>query len=378
MRVDGRAAICWAGVAGVAAAAAAFDASARLFPVDFSIFGAAADTLLSAGWADSFTDADVQVGPLHLLLLGLLRSAARALDVQHRLLVAVATQIGVALGAMAVLRAVSGRRAPLQETVVGIATVVGGLGWVAYISGHPEEVAIGLLWTWASVRARTGDGLASGAILAAAAALKLAGLLGLPLLLLLPAERRKVALVTCGVSLVCVYAPFFIWGDVATFSYAWSVESAVLSLLLPAVSEFPWWMRALQAAITVALGSCVAIFMATRAGIVWLLPMVLLAIRVLLDPMPHYYLWTPFEVLALIAAIDLGGLARPRRIWLPFAAYGLTLARYLPAAAGVTLRLALLATLSALVHRDPWLDPAPPGSSGSRGEQTVAGTGRAV
>jgi hypothetical protein len=355
----------------LAACAGAFDASSQLFPVDFSIFGRAADTLLSADWADAFISEDVQVGPLHLLLMGAMRGIARSADLQYRLVFAVVTQAVVAAGVMGTVRVVLGRREIWVEGLTGLATVVGGLGWVAYISGHPEELLVGLLWTWAAVRARRGHAVEAGVAVGIAALLKLAGVLGLPVLFLLAArrDRFKAILVSAGM-VVLGYAPFFVFGHVETFSYEWGVRSALLDALLPAGATFPWELRVLQAAVAVALGGLIVQRLGTRAGIVWLVPMSIVVGRTVLDPLPHYYLWMPFDALGLVAAAALTSSGSFRRQAVAFgAAYTLLLVRYLPTGAGVAIRVAALVLLVVLVARERGLDPAPaPGAGGGREE----------
>lgn len=363
----------------LAAASGAFDAASALFPLDLSTLGAAADTLLSEQWRSTFSSPDVQVGPLHLLLLGSLRGLARSLDLAHRLVFSVAVQTGVAAAAMVTARRVVGRRRPLIECAVGVATIFGGVGWTAYISGHPEELFIGLLWIWSGTYARQDRGIEAGLLVGLAAALKLTGVLGLPLLLLLPSTRDRVraALVAC-VTGVVVYGPFLAFGPVRTFSYRWPVDNALWGRLIDGSAGFPWALRVLQGALVVAVGSFAALRLRRSSDATWAAVLVLAAVRFLSDPQPHHYFWLPFEAAAVVGAASIAAASIPWRSALAAAcAYGAMTARYLTPLPGLASRLALGAILVVMSRSgsgsDDSLDPAPPGGLGPRRSETLVG-----
>ncbi len=327
----------------LAAAVGTVDGMEPLTPADSTYINAAGMRVLGGDIGAAYEHPNVQVGPLQLLLAGALARFAMAAGVPVGALfsavIQVMTTVGLVLTLRAFLRA-QGRTEPVLELAAGLAVIVAGISWLTYISGHSEETFIGLLWVAAAVEARRERGLAAGVILGLSAGLKLWGLLGLPLLLLAGRTRQRLlGLLSQAAVLVLLYAPFVLSGPVQTFEYRWRVESTLVGFFIDEAEGFGWEMRLAQGAVVVLVGAGVFLWRRDAWGLEWSLPAALVTARMLTDPLPHHYLWLPFEAIALIAIAALVKRAR-RWVWVlcVVAFYFTTLGEYLPAAAETGLR----------------------------------------
>jgi hypothetical protein len=292
--------LAWLAPLGAAALVAAFGARD---PADLPYFVHAARTLLSSGWADTFADPSLQVGPLQLLLVGL-GDRIGGLGFLDYLI-----QIGVAaLFVFAVGRILEGRpHRVVAQAVAGLLVVALGLTADAYGYGHPAQVAVPLLWMLASVEARKGRTVLGGALVGLSAGLELWGVLGAPLLLLAPGPRRALAgFVTHAVVTGALYLPFVLAGDFRMFEYRWKVEGwTLVRLLLPAGSDFPWTLRLLQGAAALSAGAALALLLRRASTAVWAVPLGIIAVRILLDPTLYSWYWLGLETIALIGTAEL-------------------------------------------------------------------------
>ena len=323
------------------------DAWSGLNPLDFSHFADAGRLLLSAEWAAAFRSKIIQVGPLQLLIHGALERLGDLTGLDPRTSFSLVVQVGITFFTVLVTRrvvvAVRGTCPGWLELLVGLIVLVGQTSWTAYISGHPSDGVVALLWVLAAVAAREDRVVRSGILLALAAGFKQWGLLGAPILLLAPRAKRTGQ--GWGVQIagtLVLYTPFFLFGEVSTLRMKWTVESLSLPrLFLPFGSVFPWWMRAIQGVFVVVVGAVVAKLVRDRSAGVWILPAAIVLARVLSEPFGSYYHWLAFDVVALVGvATMLPG----RRGWIPLAlAVGLyveLLAYYLPGPLGLAYRLA--------------------------------------
>jgi hypothetical protein len=279
-------------------------------PADLPYFAHAARTLFSAHWADVFADPSLQVGPLQLLVVGIGDRLGGLGLVAYVLELAL-----VALTVFTVGRLLRGRphRAAVQ-TVAGLAVVVLGITDAAYSYGHPAQVAIPLLWVLAAVDAREGKTIRAGALLGLSAGFEVWGFLGLPVLLLAPGWRAAPRGLAAQVAVTgALFLPFVLFGEFRMFEHTWRVEGwTLVRFVVPAGSEFPWGLRLLQGAAALAVGAALALALRRTDRALWVVPLGVVAVRILLDPTVYSWYWLALETLALLGALELATSVRTR------------------------------------------------------------------
>jgi hypothetical protein len=291
-------------------AAAAVAALGTRDPADLPFFADAARTLFSADWANTYYDPVLQAGPIFLALVGL------ADGLGGDALLAYAIQVGVtALVVFTVGRLLAGRpyRAVAQG-IAGLGAVALGVSLDAYSYGHPAQVVVPLLWMLAGLDAREGRSIRAGGLVGLSAGFEAWGVLGAPVLLLAPATRGAVrglavqALVTIG-----LYLPFVLAGDFRMFELRWKVEGwTLVRFLIPEGSDFPWTLRLLQGAAALAIGAALALTLRRSPRALWVVPLGIVAVRILLDPALYSWYWLGLETVALVAAAELATSLRVR------------------------------------------------------------------
>jgi hypothetical protein len=272
-------------------------------PADLPYFAHSARTLFSSRWADTFADPSLQVGPLQLILVGICDRIGGLGFLAYAFQIALAAFIVFVVG-----RLLRGRPHRIAfQALAGFAAVMLGVTAEAYSYGHPAQVAVPLMWVLATLDAREGRTLRSGAMLGLSAGLEVWGVLGAPVLLLAPALRRVRGGVAAQVTVIgALYLPFVVGGDFRMFDYRWKVESwTLVRLLVPAGSDFPWGLRLLQAAAALIVGCAVALVLRRTERALWAVPFGIVATRVLLDPTLYSWYWLALETLALVAAVEL-------------------------------------------------------------------------
>lgn len=268
-------------------------------------FASAAMVMLSSHWQHTYGDPWLQAGPFELLvcLLG------RTLGVTAR----GGPMALNALGGLAVLATgtlVFGRRWK-QLAIVGCGAL--GLGLIAdmYAWGHPSELLIALTWLVAARVARDDRMLLAGCLVGLSAGFETWGLLGAPVLFLLPQLRRTAgAGVLALVAAAALYAPFALGGDFHMFDLHWAIAGGVPAALFGAGHTFSWAMRLAEALIVVGFGSALALALRRHAASVWIVPALTSICRLLLDPVRYGYYWDTSLVLLLIGLAPF--LASPR------------------------------------------------------------------
>jgi hypothetical protein len=291
-------------------AAAAVAALGTRDPADLPFFADAARTLFSGDWANTYYDPVLQAGPIFLALVGL------ADRLGGDALLAYAIQVGVtALVVFTVGRLLAGRpyRAVAQG-IAGLGAVALGVSLDAYSYGHPAQVVVPLLWMLAGLDAREGRSIRAGGLVGLSAGFEAWGVLGTPILLLAPATRGAVrglavqALVTIG-----LYLPFVLAGDFRMFELRWKVEGwTLVRFLIPEGSDFPWTLRLLQGAAALAIGAALALALRRSPRALWVVPLGIVAVRILLDPALYSWYWLGLETVALVAAAELATSLRVR------------------------------------------------------------------
>jgi hypothetical protein len=281
----------WLPVLAAAAVVAAFDL--RSDAGDLPYFVQQGEHLLSTRWADTFADPTLQSGPLQLLLTGTVRSTE---------VLAFVLELGVA----ALLLFVLGRLGVSSgwRLVLGLAAVAAGLTHGAFVDGHPAEVLTPLLWVLAGLEARRGRAGRAGALVGLSAGLELWGVLGAPVLLLSP--RLRDALKGWAVEAAVVIAqlaPFVVAGNFHMFDYEWRVvHGTLLGAIVTPGTHFGWPLRLLQAGVACALGAGMALRLRRSVHAVWLVPLVVVIVRIALDPLAYGWYWLEAEALALVGA----------------------------------------------------------------------------
>jgi hypothetical protein len=340
---------------GLTVISAVLDGLESLQPVDLGTLGEAADRLFSSRWADTFSEPRVQVGPIYLAFIGLVQAGARAFEIMDRLLLSIIAQVAVVVLVSVCVRAAVRRRGTMGALIefgAGVSALAAGLAWTAYISGHAEEAVMAALWMGCAYAAYRGRHGFAGLALAAATGLKLWGLLGIPLLLLLDSTRARLKALGIALGLtVALYGPFFLWGEVATFEYRWPIKSPLLLSLLGSDQSFDWALRVAQGALTVIAGGGLALWLRGTVASAWAVPLGTIAVRIAVDPLPHYYFWMPFEFLTIVgAAWAVANLTVWKRVAAATGTYVVLLGRYLPMAAGYVARFSMGVFLIALVR----------------------------
>lgn len=296
-----RPALILGGVAAVSAAGV----TAAVHPGDTTYFVSAATGMLGPGFFDVFADPLLQIGPLFLLAVGVVARVAGFVGLAPDPVVAAVLAAGVAWLTVAVTGAFARdaqRDVRTVQWVVGGTVVAGGLLADGMAIGHPEEIALGLLLAAAVRAAAQGRGVVVGALVGVATGTKLWGLLGAGTAL--HGRRWRTLLTAAGVAgaLVAVqYAPFFLWGDVGTFSFTWvhTDRSSLLPVLAAHLGLTDWGMRLIQGAAATAAGFLVAAYRRASGPAV---VVTVISVRLLLDPLRFPYYVGPLVVVLLIWA----------------------------------------------------------------------------
>jgi hypothetical protein len=299
------------------AAAALAAALGTRDPADLPYFAHAARTLLSTDWADVFADPSLQVGPLQLLVVGVGDRLGGMTMLDYLF------SLGLtALAVFTIGRLLRGRaHRELFQCAAGLAFVALGITAEAYSYGHPAQVAIPLLWILAAMDARGGKTVRAGALIGLAVGFEVWGVLGAPVLLLAGSSRRVARGFAAQLAVTAVlFGPFIAFGNFRMFDYSWRVEGwTLVRILVPAGSEFPWSLRLLQGVCALGVGAALAVALRRTGRAVWLVPLGIVAVRVLLDPTLYSWYWLGLETLALVAAAELATALPGQTIFRPAA-----------------------------------------------------------
>jgi hypothetical protein len=272
-------------------------------PADLPYFAHAARTLFSSRWLETFADPSLQVGPLLLAFVGMGDRIGGLSFLAYAIQIGLAALLVFALG-----RLLAGRPHKIAvQAGVGLGAVALGLTADAYAFGHPAQMAVPLLWLLAGLEAREGRTARAGLFLGLSAGLEPWGVLGAPALLLAPAFRtalKGVAVQTGAIA--ALYLPFLLAGDFRMFEHRWKVEGwTLVRMVLPAGSDFPWTLRLVQGAAALGVGAAVALALRRSARAVWAVPLVIVAVRLVLDPTLYSWYWVEAETVVLLGVAEL-------------------------------------------------------------------------
>jgi hypothetical protein len=243
-------------------------------------------------------------------------------------------------------------RNPPKSRLSGyLALAIGGLACLggflpeAVTTGHPAQVIIPLLWIVAACAARAGQPLASGILIGLSAGWEVWGLLGAPIVLLAAHPRiLRTGLAAAGTALL-LYLPFVLTGHFAMFGMTWRIGAASLPhLLAPDLATFPWTLRLAQAVLAVAAGCAVAMLTRSTDYGIWLVPLAILLVRLLPDPLLFGYYWVAPATVALLLA---GALLMSREWVAGSIAVVLILVVWIPSARTVPVACAMLTAVAA-------------------------------
>lgn len=256
---------------------------------DTPLFVAAGQTLLSTHWSHAFANSIVQAGPLQLALFGSVGRSGVALAV----VLALATVLLLLAAAAA-----AGVRSPVPTSAVGLLGIAAGLTRVGYERGHPADAVLPLVWILAAAYARRGRVAHAGALVGLTAGLETWGILGVAVLALAPRWRdaARGVLIASGIA-TALFLPFVLGGNFEMGKYQWGVTAPFLSLFVPLYAPFGWHMRLVQGAFAVTAGVGAAWFLRRSPHAPWVVPLAVVSVRLVLDPilLSYYQLavWGP-------------------------------------------------------------------------------------
>lgn len=270
---------------------------------DAGLFREAGESMLGTHFFDVFSSDVLQIGPLYLLLVGVLATIVGVIGLPVLFTVAAVQSAGLAWYALHLAGRWSDELdADARAARWGVVTPIVFFGVLAESigNGHPEELFLGLAMAHLVLLARHGAAGRCGLLLGAAIGVKLWAVLGAPLMLVRRGVRPVVVTGVVSVALTAAaYAPFYLLGDVNTFSFTWGSGPAPFGLHLTSAALGGWGFRIVQSALVVLVTGIVA-WRWPGTGLTPILALV--TTRLLLDPMLHMYYPIPFIVVALLWA----------------------------------------------------------------------------
>jgi hypothetical protein len=268
---------------------------------DANGFAAAAHVLLSSNWRHTYSDSWLQAGPFEQLVCLAVHSSAIASNLLGAAALLVAARIVLGRDWKALL-------------FVGAGAILLGVISDVYEFGHPSELFIALAWILAAQAARRDAALLAAVLLGLSAGFETWGLLGAPILFLIPSLRRTIAsgLLALAVA-AAIYAPFALGGDFHMFDLHWSNAAGLDVSLFGRDTAFTWPMRIAESLIVVGVGAIVAVALRRRTSAsIWIVPAAASILRLALDPVRYPYYWDTGLTLILIGTAP--WLTRPRAV----------------------------------------------------------------
>jgi hypothetical protein len=262
---------------------------------DTNRFAAFGRILFSTGWEHTYAQPWVQAGPFELLICLLAHALSNSATRE-----AITLNLFAAAALLGVARVVLGRRwQPLLVVGVGALglRVISDVGEV----GHPSGLLITLAWLLAARAARRDQALLAGLLLGLSAGFETWGLLGAPVLLLIPRLKGTAAAAALALAVAgAIYTPFLLGGDFHMLHLHWDIAGGLDARLFGPGHAFTWSMRLMEAVIVVGAGSASALVLRRHAPSVWIVPAVTSICRLMLDPVHYGYYWDTSITLILI------------------------------------------------------------------------------
>lgn len=286
-------------------------------PGEYPYFGPAGAALLDGHWNAVFASPIVQAGPFELLPYGVAKLLVIHSAVQWYFFYVVMLWLMTFLLSLVIflpLARVSGRLGRYVPILVLGVSLIGAFTPTAVVRAHLAEVLVPLLWIVAGSLSRERMFAAAGVMIGLSAGFEVWGVLGAPVIFLATSPRFLRAAIGAVATLAIIYVPFVLTGVFRMFDFHWDVNLISLyRLLWPHLDSFPWTLRLAQALL--ALGAGVLVAFLTRRSIygIWLVPMAILTVRLVFDPLLFFYYWmAPATVALCVLAVALY-----RRAWIP-------------------------------------------------------------
>jgi hypothetical protein len=282
-------------------------------PADLMTFGELGRAALSGHLGVPYATDYNQGGPLQLLAAAPVPEHVLRSMFLLRITVAVWGAM-VAIAAMWLTRGIRRFLGLPSSALLELASGAVAALWLAggdLFSGHLAELMIPASWVAGATAARRGNLIVAGALLGTSAAWEPWGLLGVPIVLLAPRLRDVIVTFVTGLAAAALlYLPFVLAGPFALLEHRWPIDNATLDhSLWPHATTFGWGLRLLQAAACTAIGGAVALRVRRHVCAIWLVPLVIILVRLTFDPTDFQYYWVAAQV-ALVAGI---AVINPRR-----------------------------------------------------------------
>ena len=275
-------------------------------PSEFTIFGPAGAALLRGRISEVFVLPATQGGPFELAPYGLAQLLGINTTTQWAVYFTVAILALLFLFLVTVLAPVRLERQKFRiylAMAAGAAAVLSNFLPDAFNSGHPAQVVIPCLWVLAAISARSGHFITVGLLIGLGAGFETWAVLGAPVIFVVARPGLLKAAAAGAATLAVLYLPFVATGHFAMGKYIWPVEPQnLIHHIFPALTEFTWPARLLQAAIAMGVGVLIARLTRHSAHAVWLVPVAIIAARFPLDPLNWFYYWSAPGVLLILGA----------------------------------------------------------------------------
>ena len=114
---------------------------------------------------------------------------------------------------------------------------------------------------------------------------------------------------------LALYAPFLVAGDFRMLDLEWAVSSgSLIGQVVEPGTAFTWQHRVAQGAVVLLAASVVAWFARHSMHAIWLVPMVVVVVRLLLDPVLYSWYLIGFETVLLFGVAELATSDLARRL----------------------------------------------------------------
>lgn len=271
---------------------------------DDAAFRHAGEAMVGPRILDTFGNAWLQIGPFYLVAVGLLGrlvepwAGGRATDILLASLQG-ALVVWLAMGTTGRLARFNGRPTVLARWAVGSTLAVGGAVALSLEWGHPEELLLGLLLVEVGLLVGRGRHAWAGALLGVSVGVKAWGAIGVGALL--GARRYRGVLVagaTAALVVAAAYLPFVLFGAFRTTEHVWGFgTSTALGWVAARTGMSEWALRAGEGVLVGAVGAAVA---RRRWSSPAVLALLVITLRLLLDPAPRPYFVCPAIAVALV------------------------------------------------------------------------------